>query len=113
VGFARCLGASVCHWGPYETDECLYQRALGQIAFLNSGRVAYKMEEPLRRRRAYRRQPGGALDCIHSISDINGFVTTGLLRGHDASAFIARHLSGHIKSREPQPWLYDAVMCAP
>ncbi len=110
LAFAGQLGLAVRYWGPYEIDESLYRRALGQIAYLNSGAVAYKLLEPVRHRWAFRHEPGAAVDCIYAVSDVNGFVRTGFLRGYNASAFIASHFSNHYLSWQTYPWVYDAVM---
>src|ERR1043166_5554578 len=39
---AAAMKAQVFEWGPYEIKPELYDRALKQIALLNSGRVLYK-----------------------------------------------------------------------
>ena len=110
LGFAARQCLPVCHWGPYEIDECLYNRALSQIAFLNSGCVAYKLLEPLRRRRAYTHQ-AGALHCTHAVTDLAGFVVTGTTRGYEAGRVVAGLFSDHIRRRAPD-WLLDMVVQA-
>ena len=109
-----CLAARlclpVCHWGPYEIDECLYARARNQVDYLNSGCVRYQMFEPIRRRRAYRRT-GGSLHCTHAVTDLAGFVITGFTRGYAAGELTSRLFSNHIRRPAPE-WLYDMVLTA-
>jgi hypothetical protein len=104
----QCL--PVCHWGPYEIDECLYGRARNQIDFLNSGCVRYKLLEPIRRIRAYH-HTGGALHCTHAVTDLTGFVVTGFTRGYAAGRLTANLFSNHIRRAAPE-WLYDMVLTA-
>jgi hypothetical protein len=108
--FAARACLPVCHWGPYEIDECLYGRARSQIDFLNSGCVRYQMFEPIHRRRAYR-HTGGSLHCTHAVTDLAGFVVTGFTRGYAAGRLTASLFSNHIRRPAPE-WLYEMVLTA-
>lgn len=101
-------GLPVRHWGPYEIDESLYVRALSQIAFLNSGRVRYKLVEPIRRRRALLRT-GGALHCTHAVTDLHGFVVTGFTRGYAAGGLAAALFADDLRGPAPT-WLFGRIV---
>jgi hypothetical protein len=101
-------GLPVRHWGPYEIDESLYVRALSQVAFLNSGRVRYKLVEPIRRRRAFLRT-GGALHCTHAVTDLHGFVVTGFARGYAAGSLAAELFADDLRGSDPN-WLFGRVV---
>jgi hypothetical protein len=87
-------GQRVSMWGPYRVQRDLYERALGQIALLESGRVRFKAIDsgfPTDR----------ASNCIHAV----GSVTEGYrLRvispsfGETASYYLTRRL---------EPWIID------
>jgi hypothetical protein len=52
-------------WGPYQIDQCLYERAMAQKARLESGAVRYKAIDtgfPSER----------VSNCIHAVSDLAG-----------------------------------------
>jgi hypothetical protein len=104
----QCL--PVCHWGPYEIDECLYARARNQVDYLNSGCVRYMLLEPIRHIQAYSRT-GGALHCTHAVTDLSGFVVTGFTRGYAAGQLTVDLFSNHIRRSAPK-WLYDMVLNA-
>lgn len=90
VGLARMNSVQVRAFGPYEISRELYLRALTQIRYLESGAVLYKMiNGPF---------SGGAINCIHAVSDIVGPLDTGTQRGFAASASVVGHLSR---------WMYD------
>lgn len=83
------LKLRVSAWGPYQIDPVMYQRALAQIAFLESGAVRYKAIDA-----------GFAgvrvMDCIHAVSDLATGTPAVRLGtpgwGHMASAAVARDL---------------------
>jgi hypothetical protein len=102
----QCL--PVCHWGPFEIDECLYRKACHQIVYLNSGAPRYKLIEPIRRIRAYR-GAGGALHCTHAVTDVVGFAVTGTTRGYAAGRLVAGLYGGHARGPAPE-WLYSALV---
>ncbi len=82
----------LCKWGPYQIQQELYERAVQQVARLESGAVQYKLLD--RRFRPHR-----AICCIHAVSDIhpeNRILDSGRARGESASALVVRHL---------RPWI--------
>jgi hypothetical protein len=93
LDFARSIPARVTAWGPYRIEKELSERALGQIARLESGAVAYKVLDG-------RFRPASATNCIHAVSDIVGgeLLNTGTAYGEDASRMVVNHL---------RPWIID------
>jgi hypothetical protein len=53
----------VSMWGPYQIDKGLYERAMRQIALLESGEVRYKADD-------MGRKPNRVSICIHAVSSI-------------------------------------------
>lgn len=92
LALAASRGVSVIRWGPVEISEDLYFTALRQIDFLNSGAVDYIAEDRFLRNAAYSREPGGAINCIHAVSDLGGFIRTGFLHGFSAARRTYDHL---------------------
>jgi hypothetical protein len=56
----------VAVWGPYEVSESLYQAALNEYAFQQSGEVAYIADDGAYHDPAFAHEPGGAYNCIHA-----------------------------------------------
>lgn len=56
----------------------------------------------------YRKRPG-ALDCIHAVTDIAGYLDTGLLRGADATAAAFNHFNrrGGLRSARADEGVYQ------
>ncbi len=75
-------------YGPYEIKENLYHQAERRVAYLNSGKVLYKMI------------PGplsvGTANCITAVSALNGPMTTQAEWGDAASRHVVRHMSPRI-----------------
>lgn len=104
------LGVSVMRWGPVEISEDLYHTALRQIDFLQSGAVGYIAEDSFRRNAAYSREPGGALNCIHAVSDIGGFLRTGVSRGFEATRFVFAFLNpDFLSSSDSNEWVATQI----
>jgi hypothetical protein len=91
-------GRLVEYWGPVEIQRDLYDRAIARIGFLESGAVAYRANDRRTRDPAFFGEPGGAINCMHAISDIGGFLETGLDWGPPGSEDVLEFLS---------PWYLD------
>jgi hypothetical protein len=94
LDWALATEQRISMWGPYQVDRDLYERALRQIALLESGRVSYKMIDT-----------GFPVDCvsncIHGISSVAGdWRLQGLSPGYGetASFYLARRF---------EPWIID------
>jgi hypothetical protein len=103
---AAALEEKVSMWGPVEIKKELYDRALKQIAFLESGKVGYKALD-----RRFR--PDRATNCIHAVSDIdpdNGLLEVGTVSGEDASLLVADHLRRWmIKPETRHSWVSERL----
>lgn len=90
-------GAQIQYGPVYEISPALYQAALTRYAFLESaersGDVLYTVLDANTRGPALYNRRGGAVNCIHALSDIGGYLDTGTLRGYDASWTVQAHLS--------------------
>lgn len=84
-------GKSFQHYGAYPISEELFKRAKSRISFLNQGRTAYKMALP-NRTNALHNKPGGAINCIIAVSDLGGYLDTGVNYGFNASYLVLKHL---------------------
>lgn len=88
--------AKIVRWGPYPIDPELYDRAMKQIAHLDSGSVQYKAVDTGSRTDV-------VSNCIHALADLAG---RGRLR-------IASPGWGHFASwacvRKLRPWLLDTT----
>jgi hypothetical protein len=103
--WARKEGARVTVWGPYEIQRELFQRALQQIARLNSGTLAYRMIDG-------RLRAASASNCIHAVCDLapGAPLTTGAAYGEEASALVAQHLKRWALNPErTYDWLIDRL----
>lgn len=110
LNLAASLGVSVIRWGPVEISEDLYHTALRQIDFLQSGAVDYIAEDSLRRNAAYSREPGGAFNCIHAVSDIGGFLRTGVSRGFEATHLVFEFLNpSFVPSPDSNEWVAKQI----
>jgi hypothetical protein len=87
-------GQHVSLWGPYQVGRELYEGALGQIAYLESGQMDYKAIDT-----GY---PANRLsNCIHAVSDLAGVPWVRVLSpwfGQVAGGFVTRLL---------RPWIID------
>ena len=90
----------VAMWGPLQIRQELYDRMLRQVQFLDSGRVFYSANDigPRYHDRALRHEWGGAINCIHAMTDALYFVRTGLNWGWSNS---------RIALRTMEPWIID------
>ncbi len=111
LAFAR--GHRLVMWGPLEISEFLYQRAMSQVRFLDSGDALYIANDlgTGLHRRAFRRDPGGAINCIHAITDELSFERTGLNWGARASQLIAEQMLPFVVDRDPpdDDWILDRL----
>jgi hypothetical protein len=89
---AMSTGSRITAWGPYRIDKELYDRAMAQIARLNSGQIAYKATD-----RSFR---PAATNCIHALSDLpgNAMLDTGTAYGTEATAMVRAFFT---------PWILD------
>jgi hypothetical protein len=88
---AKATNSRVTAWGPYRVDKEVFDRAVAQVARLNSGTVGYKMTDRLFR--------PDAMNCIHAVSDIMGpMLDTGTEHGPPATAMVRQFFS---------PWVLD------
>jgi hypothetical protein len=111
--WARQNNLCVSMWGPYQIDRGLYERALAQKAYLESGAVRYKAIDT-----GY---PASEVsNCIHAMSDI-AFdaprLRVGTLSwGNAASYFVALSLYPEmINPRQTHDWLLGpmGLSCQP
>lgn len=104
--WALSVHARLSRWGPFQIQKELYDRALRQIALLQSGAVQYKTIDT-----GYR--PARALNCIHAVSDIDadeGLLDTGIARGEAASALVAAHFRRWmIEPGQVHEWVYHRL----
>jgi hypothetical protein len=84
---ARRIGSPVTRFGPYPASAALWKKAGAQGKRLRSGRVRYKMLD-----RAMRPE---AVNCLHALTDIAGFLETGTLRGRSGTQEAVRHFWAH------------------
>lgn len=83
---------SLMRWGPFEITDSLYFSALDRIDFLESGAADYIVQDTFYRNAVYVRESGGAINCIHAVSDLGGFIRTGFLHGFSAARRTYDHL---------------------
>ena len=96
LGYSR--RRTVTRWGPFQVRPEFYQQAARQYHFLNSGAVRYTVLDDSVRGPAFGGVPGGAVNCIHAVSDSFGTqpLRTGTLRGNPATeAVLAHFLEGN------------------
>jgi hypothetical protein len=91
--WALATGQHLSLWGPYQIDRVLYERAVRQIGFLESGQVQYKMIDtgfPAHR----------VSNCIHAVSAVAGSLPIQGLSppgfGESASYHVVRRLERSI-----------------
>lgn len=102
--WAKSLKARVVVWGPFETNEELFDLAKQRIADLNEGKWSFIALD-----NRFRGQ--GAVNCIHAVSDINPNVAplnTGLVFGEAASRMVVQHFQPYLKQpAATHPWLIE------
>lgn len=90
---AASRNLNIKRWGPIEVSEQFYFAAMNRIALLQSGAIGYVAEDSAYRNSVYLGQGGGAINCMHAVSDIGGFLRTNIMHGFAASQKIFEHLS--------------------
>jgi hypothetical protein len=103
---ARSVQAQLYCVGAYQIRPELYERALWQIARLNSGRILFKAVEK-------GEPPDRTANCISAISGMvpeRGPFLPGTNHGRDASELLVEHLSPWIINRDQQHrWLLEKL----
>lgn len=91
LGMAR--RRSVTRWGPFQIRPEFYRQARRRFAFLESGQTRYVVLDDALRGPAFDGRPGGAVNCIHALSDALGArpLRTGTLRGNAATEAVLVH----------------------
>jgi hypothetical protein len=79
-------------WGPVEITDSLYLAAIDRIKFLETGAADYIVRDTFYRKAVYAKASGGAINCIHAVSDLGGFIRTGLAHGFSAARRVYEHL---------------------
>ena len=93
--WALATGQRLSLWGPYQIDRSLYERAMHQIAVLESGQVQYKMIDtgfPVSR----------VSNCIHAVGTLAGshyLEAVNRSFGETASYHVLRRF---------EPWIIDS-----
>lgn len=108
LGFAQAGRLRVAMWGPYEITGALFDRAKDQERYLDSGKSQYVANDLFLHRRAYDRR-GGALNCMHAVSDIAFFDRTGLNWGVRGSKIVLDNLRGYIVSPARADWVLPRI----
>jgi hypothetical protein len=89
---AESRGLSLMRWGPFEIADSLYLAAIDRIKFLETGAADYIVRDTFYRKAVYAKASGGAINCIHAVSDLGGFIRTGLAHGFSAARRVYEHL---------------------
>jgi len=101
---------SLMRWGPFEITDSLYFGALDRIDFLESGAADYIVQDTFHRNAVYVRESGGAINCIHAVSDLGGFIRTGLAHGFSAARRVYEHLQQFVvPSPDNKEWVATLV----
>ncbi|NBQ52911.1 MAG: hypothetical protein EBU49_04955 [Proteobacteria bacterium] len=101
---------SLMRWGPFEITDSLYFGALDRIDFLESGAADYIAQDTFYRNAVYVRESGGAINCIHAVSDLGGFIRTGLAHGFSAARRVYEHLQQFVvPSPDNNEWVATLV----
>ncbi len=107
----------VVRWGPFQVRPEFYASARRRFDFLDSGAVRYTVFDDALRQAAFDGVPGGAVNCIHALSDVTGErpPRTGFLHGGPGTeAALAHFLAGDpqrnfIRYPVLHEWLADAL----
>jgi hypothetical protein len=109
LGLAAQAGHQVQVFGPYEINADLYSRASRQYANLMdaqaTGRILYKSADGGQRAGIWSAVWGAAVNCIHALTDVIGYVETGAARGVEASGLIVQLYWPYVLDGTPQTWL--------
>jgi hypothetical protein len=105
--WAAADGQRISMWGPYRIQKELFDRALGQVAHLKSGNVAYKSVDMCR-------NTDRVTNCIHALSNIsteNSQLHCSVSGwGEPASYWITLHLAPWIIDyHQTHDWLLDRI----
>ena len=98
--WAQSEGLYVGMWGPFEVNADLWNRVNSQIAYLDSGATDYVAND-LGMHLASFRHNGGAVNCIHAVSDSIYFESTGLNWGLDGSKIVLEQMEPWMASTAP------------
>lgn len=93
--------ARISLWGPFSIEKELYCRALKRIAFLNSGRLAYKANDS-----GYEAQE--VSNCIHGVTGLidNQRIRLGSPGWGDVASFVVlQRLRPWIREKSPHRWV--------
>lgn len=97
---------SPMRWGPVEITGSLYLAAIDRIKFLETGAADYIVRDAFYRKAVYAKASGGAINCIHAVSDLGGFIRTGFLHGFSAARRVSDHLQQFvITSPDNNEWV--------
>lgn len=100
--WAANLKIGVIAWGPVAIQQELFDLAERRIAFLESGKVAYKMVDL---------GSGAGVNCIQAVSGLvpGEALATGTARGEQASVLVLQHLSRWFLPDEPPKGLTEKL----
>ena len=112
---------SVTRWGPFQVRPEFYASARRRFDFLNAGGTRYTVLDHDVRGAAFQSRPGGAVNCIHALSDVFGArpLPTGTLRGNPATEAVLVHfLEGNrdlnfVRYPVVHEWLAERMGVAP
>jgi len=104
--WALATGQRLSLWGPYQIGRDLYEQALRQICFLESGQLQYKVIDtglPANR----------VSNCIHAVGAVAGNSRLQMINrsfGETASYFVARRFEPWmIDPSRKHPWVSDRM----
>jgi hypothetical protein len=100
LAFAQSGGEFVGMYGPFEISPDLWNRATNQVAYLNSGATSY-IANDLGFHMASFNHRGGAINCIHAVSDALYFDRTGLNWGLNGSHIVLDNMAPWLLSTTP------------
>lgn len=110
---AASRGYPVVTFGPYEIKQELYDRSVQQFYKLEAaeqtGSIQYKLIDKNTRLGIWNGQWGAAINCVHAISDMIGYIQTGDLRGVEASQTITQLLWPWVIDPQPQPFFLNRL----
>jgi hypothetical protein len=78
----------ICMWGPFDMPKSYFLKAQNRYHSLEAKRYKYQVFDHVSRED--KKDP--AINCIHSISDIGGYLNTGMMYGEKASQAVVDFL---------------------